>query len=286
MQAIFSEKYLSIEGDYLSNLLINNRYNSFVGADVKVPEVQMKSIENDLDSRALSYYLDINTEAVKGGFVAIIPVEGTLSRNMDYGGVSTNWLKTQIAYAAGNANVISIVLKISSPGGAVNGVSEVVAEMNASKKPILSYISYCGCSGAYLIASQGQEVWIDSAKTTAVGSVGVYSVLISQFEMMQNAGIKAKILRFPENKALLHPYEALDENDPMIKAAIDKEMMVVKMMREEMLSMIVSKRPQVAAIDGDVYYGREAIRLGLADKVGSLDAAVARAAFLGLQAKV
>lgn len=285
MQSLLLERYLCIEGDYLSNFLMNNHPRAFVGSEFEKPEVQVKSVENDLNRNELGWYFGIETEAVKNGLVAIIPVKGVLTRGWDWGCVSTEWLRTQIAWASGNVNVISIVFAVASPGGALNGTWEAAKEIRDCVKPTVAHISFSGCSGGFWLPSQADEIFIDSAKTTAVGSLGVYNILMSQYEMMQKQGIKAKILRWPENKALLHPFEQMDENDPVVKAAIEKELGVVKLMREEFVDSVRAKRPQISAdIDGGVYYGREAIKMGLADKVGSLDDAVMRAAFLGVKA--
>jgi ClpP class serine protease len=66
--------------------------------------------------------------------------------------------------------ITSIILDIDSPGGEVNGVSELASMIFEARgtKPIIAYASGDAASGAYWIASAADEIVV--SETSALGS--------------------------------------------------------------------------------------------------------------------
>lgn len=138
----------------------------------KSPEAIAKEMGRDMK----------NTYAVstRGG-VAVIPVIGPLFRHANLltavcGTTSYELLAQDFNKALNDPNISAIVFDVDSPGGEVNGCSEL-ADMiyNArGKKPILAYASGSCCSGAYWIASACDKIM--AADTAIIGSIGVVSI--------------------------------------------------------------------------------------------------------------
>lgn len=110
--------------------------------------------------------------------VAVVPVAGPLFRYANLftavsGATSYDMLASDFAAALDDPGVDSIVLKIDSPGGDVNGVSQFAAMVREArgKKPVTAYIDGNGASAAYWIASAADR--IVAADTAVVGSIGV-----------------------------------------------------------------------------------------------------------------
>lgn len=138
----------------------------------KSPEAIAKEMGRDMK----------NTYAVstRGG-VAVIPVTGPLFRHANLltavcGATSYELLAQDFNKALNDPKISAILFDVDSPGGEVNGCSEL-AEMiykARGKKPIIAYASGSCCSGAYWIASACDKIM--AADTAILGSIGVVSI--------------------------------------------------------------------------------------------------------------
>ena len=273
--SLFTERYLAIEESWMKEYLKASK-----SADKEDrPQVQLLAA-NELTQKELYYYFDINTVKMDGKLVALIPINGPMSKGWNWSGTSTDWVRNQIKIAADNVNVVGIVLAMNTPGGAVNGTAALAKEVGKSKVPVIAQTDYMCASAGIWVASKSREHYIGSRKTTGLGSIGVIQLAYSQHEYNQKQGFDYRVLRSKgsENKALLNPME------PMNEEALKAEQSLIDNMRVEMLEDIRASRPQISPnIDGAMYYGDDAIRAGLADRVGNLEDAIKRAFFLGVK---
>jgi ClpP class serine protease len=114
--------------------------------------------------------------------VAIIPIEGAIFTRANLftevsGATSYQMLARDLTEALANPMVNAVMLNISSPGGEVEGASEMATMIREAKKPVWAFIGGTGASAAYWIASAADKVF--AADTALVGSIGVmagYSV--------------------------------------------------------------------------------------------------------------
>ncbi|MCP1384460.1 S49 family peptidase [Runella salmonicolor] len=250
---------------------------------MELPKVEMVAAENSYSSWEMQYYFGIKTDKQKSGLVAIIPVKGVLAPEWSWGGTNTEWLSQQIAIAIGNEAVSAIVLTGNSGGGAVTGTMAWANSIATAKnqKPIVGHVQGMVASAAYWGFSACNEIFLESATTSAVGSIGVMSVYTSYAKQLEKEGIDVRVLRSKgaEDKALLHPAEALNED------ALKEEQKLIDAMRVEFLGAVQSFRPQIINDPGGkLYYGRDAIRAGLADNVGTRSDAIKRADYLARKA--
>ena len=278
---ILLEKYLAVDEAWYAQFIRTLGGNAAT-SKIEIPKVEYHAA-NSLSQREL-YWLGIDSaKNMDGKLVAVIPVRGFLAPYWNYSGTNTEWLAEQMKIAADNVNVVSIVNKFNTPGGAVNGTSgcaEIVAKA-AKVKPVISYTPYfCASAGLWLDAA-ATERWILSKTTTAKGSLGVMATYISQAEKLKNEGYDVRVLRSAgsENKNLLNPMEPIDEK------ALAEEQKLINSMRQEFLGFVLQNCPKVSAnIGGEMYYGSGIITAGLADKVGNLEDVIKRAFYLGLNA--
>lgn len=246
--------------------------------EIKEPKIEFIAGTNNYSPVELSW-LGIGTDQQKSGLIAMIPVRGSLSPFWTYGGTNTEWLSRQIDICLGNDAVSSIVLNIMSGGGTVSGTlaaADTIAKAN-QQKPVLTYVSGLAASAAYWLASQSSEIFLESPTSTAVGSIGVMAVYVSEAQKNQQEGYDYRVLRSKggEDKYLFHPAEPINEE------AMKEEQAVLDAMRVEFLSSVQKNRPQLASDPGaKLFYGKEAVRKGLADSIGSLSDTVKRADYL------
>ena len=207
--------------------------------------------------------------------VAIIPVTGPLFRyanlfTMISGASSYELLARDFTLAVENPNIKAILLDIDSPGGEVNGVSELSNMIYEArgKKPIIAYASGDAASGAYWIASAADEIVV--SETSALGSIGVVGVYRNKSAKESSSEIEIVSSQSPNKR--LDP--ASDAGRARIQARIDS-------MADVFISTIARNRGVDAKTvqdnfgGGDVMIGAMAVSVGLADRVGSLERLIA-----------
>lgn len=213
-----------------------------------------------------------NTHAVsvRGG-VAVIPVTGPLFRHANLltavcGATSYEILAQDFNKALNDPNISAIVFDVDSPGGEVNGCSEL-ADMiyNArGKKPVIAYASGSCCSGAYWIASACDKIM--ASDTAILGSIGVVSI----FEKEDDKKTIEIVSSQSPNK---RPDVETDEGKAKIQAHIDAlaEVFINKIA----LHRDVSPKDVIENFGGgDVFVGQKAVRIGLADSLASFEAII------------
>lgn len=134
------------------------------------------------------------TATIRDG-VAIIPVSGPLySREDDF----TRWcgittyesILRDFNAALEDKSVKAIVFDVDSPGGLTAGCQELAAAVFAArgKKPIIAYVGGMCASAAYWVASAADR--IIATPTALVGSIGCFTTLVDDSELMAKIGIK------------------------------------------------------------------------------------------------
>jgi len=223
-------------------------------------------------------HLNWDIAASKSGNVAIIPIIGTMTR---YGGLcsyGTEDIAGWIIEANQASYVSAIVLEINSGGGQVDGTELLGSVVKQSKKPVVAYVAGMAASAAYWVASQCSEIVMESDVTSEVGSIGVLAMHVDMSGFYEKEGYKIKILRSEgsQDKALFNGVESLT---PELEAAVRSELTVI---RERFVATVKSGRQSIASdvFSGKMYTGKEAIKKGMADRIGFLGDAVYRADLL------
>lgn len=200
--------------------------------------------------------------------VAVIPVVGPLFRYANLftaisGASSYEVLAKDFNSALENADVHCIVLDIDSPGGEVNGCAEFANMIYESRgtKPIIAYASGDAASGAYWIASACDQ--IIASETSLLGSIGVVAVYRDSNDQ--------SVLEIVSSQS---PYKRLDPNSDDGKSRLQSRI-------DDLASVFIDSIAKHRGVDpptvlkefggGDVFVGKNAIRSGLADDVGSLE---------------
>lgn len=228
-----------------------------------------------------NYYTQIDAKESKSGLVAVINVVGVMSRFGEACAYGTEEIIQQIAAANADERIVAIVLRFVTPGGGVGGTNAFSDAIYTSPKVIVGFASQADSAGYWGI-SQCTEVFLEDSQDAEVGSIGVYSIHVDERARLEQQGTKITIIRAigSEDKALFNSYEELPAE------VLAEEQQAVTDIRTEFIGKVKRKRPQVAeeAFSGKTYRGKEAIKLGLVDKIGTLQEAIARADFLSRKA--
>lgn len=236
------------------------------GAEPSAEEIQARVKSQDYRSTE-------TVEAPKATAVVqlIGPVIPRATLMTEYsGGATHEAFARSVREAADDPNVVDIVLDVSSPGGTVEGIDMSVEAVRYANglKPVKAVTEGLMCSAAYWIASQASE--IIASPTATIGSIGVLAGHTDQTQLETNMGLKTTIFRSGPKKALGHPSETLsDTARDEIQREVDE---LYDVFLEDVASGRNRKKSEVKREwgDGAVYAARQALSLGLIDKIGSL----------------
>ncbi len=181
-------------------------------------------------------------------------------------------LMVALRSAFADPGALAVVLRINSPGGSPVQSGLVNDEIRRLKalhgKKVYAVVEEMCASGAYYIAVAADEIYVD--KASLVGSIGVLMDGFGFTGAMDKLGIERRLLSAGSNKAMLDPYSPQNpQQTALAQAMIDQIhtqfIAVVREGRGERLK----ETPDT--FSGLFWNGEEAVRLGLADGIGSLD---------------
>lgn len=204
------------------------------------------------------------------GNVGILPVKGSLFRYANLftqisGGTSMSLMVRDFKKLMDDPRVEKIVLDIDSPGGQVNGISEM-ADMiyqGRKQKKIIAYVGGYGASGSYWLAAATSE--IVAADTSQIGSIGVVMTMQDRSAAMEKSGIKEYELvsryspnKRPDIKTEKGKEQIIDRLDGIAKVFIDK----IAAYRGTDAETVLKKFGQ-----GKVFIAEQAKERGMIDKI-------------------
>lgn len=210
--------------------------------------------------------------------VAVIELMGTLQKQVSSftDGTSTVLARKDIRSAASDPSIKSILLSIESPGGTFSGTSELADDISqaATKKPVYAHVTDLCASAAYWLASAATEISANEA--SLVGSIGTYMVVSDYSGKASQTGVKVHVVKAGQFKGMAEPGTALStEQLAEIQRHVDSRNQffldaIAKNRRKTM------KQTQELA-DGRIHSAKEAVSLGLIDRVSTFEDALQRA---------
>jgi protease-4 len=213
--------------------------------------------------------------------IAIIYAQGEIaSGEGDVAIIGEGSLRKALHEAIEDATVKSIVLRVDSPGG--NALtSDLIwreVELAKKKKPVVVSMGNYAASGGYYIACNASRIFAEP--TTITGSIGVFGVLPNFTKLSNNMGIHTEEVSTHSNAGGYSVFMPLKDNT---RAVIQQG---VEHIYSTFVNRVATGRKMTpAAVDsiaqGRVWTGSDALKNGLVDEIGGLDAAIKYAAKLG-----
>ncbi len=204
---------------------------------------------------------------------AVIPIRGYIRRRpitgffgFLLGGTSVEGVRADLQSALAEPSVERIVFDVDSPGGGVDGVSDLADEIHAATKPTVAYTDGLMASAAYWLGSAADEVV--ASKAAQVGSIGVYAAVDDWSVHWHNYGIKTTIIKAGEHKGAGHPDTPLTEAEQkVIQEEVDDYYGLFTKAISTYRGMTEAEARQVG--DGRVFIATKAQEKGLVDKIQS-----------------
>jgi capsid assembly protease len=215
--------------------------------------------------------------------IAVVSVIGTLVSRSGYLDAASGLLAYEeignaIANAMGDPSVRGIILDVDSPGGEVGGLFDLIDQVRAitagADKPLWAVANESALSAAYAVASTADRLYV--TQTGEVGSVGVVAVHVDESGADAKAGLAWTFVFAGESKIDGNAHEPLSAR---ARATIQAD---VDSLYAQLCGLIAVNRgltnEAVRGTNAAVYRGELAIRAGLADRLGTLDLAIAEMA--------
>jgi protease-4 len=212
--------------------------------------------------------------------VAVIYAMGQIydgKGNEEQGIYSENLSKT-IRKAREDENVKAVVLRVNSPGGSAVASAIIGRELDLTKevKPVIVSMGDYAASGGYWISAKADYIFADP--TTLTGSIGVFGTVPNlQGFLNDKMGLTFDVAKTNKNA----DFGTLTQ--PLTEFQYSKlQEMVVKTYNDFTSRVAEGRGLTQSYVDsigqGRVWAGADAIEIGLVDKLGDMEDAIAYAA--------
>lgn len=226
---------------------------------------------------------EFTLEGTQKGKVLVIPIRGIISdapRKSFPGAMpsAVQEIVSQLRLAEKDEEVRAVLLKIDSPGGLITASDVLYHEIMAFKKrtgaKVVVAMMDVAASGGYYVSLPAD--FILAHPTTITGSIGAIFMRPKVTGVMGKIGLDIKVNKSGKNKDMGSPFRQTTEEEEKILQGITDELggrfvsLVAKHRKldQKALAQISTAR---------VYLAKEALQLGLVDKIGYLSDAVVEA---------
>lgn len=211
-----------------------------------------------------------------GGNIAVLPLFGTIFPRANLmtemsGATSAEMFGKQFDALMGDPEIAGIILDVNSPGGQAMGIEEVARKIYDARgeKPIVAVANHLMASAAYWIGTAADELVV--TPSGEVGSIGAFAVHWDESKAMEMEGIKPTLISEGKYKVEGNPFEPLTEE---ARGAIQGSIQEVY----GAFTQAVARNRQTPVDqvrngfgEGRVVGARQAVKMGMADRVGTLD---------------
>jgi protease IV len=195
---------------------------------------------------------------------------------MNQGAYNHDDFLNMIEQAEKDKNVKALLLKVNSPGGGVVESAELHKKLmdfkTKTKKPLYVSMGTMAASGGYYISTAADKIY--AVPDTLTGSLGVIMQGINYSGLAEKYGVKFQTIKSGPYKDIMSPSREMTEEERKIMQTLVNNAYsgFVKVIKEGR-KMPEKKVRQIA--DGRIYDGRQAKELGLIDKLGYMEDALA-----------
>lgn len=222
------------------------------------------------------------TEYGKTDKIAVLVAEGDITDGESAEtGIASEEYVALIRKLRNNKSIKAIVLRVNSPGGSSYASEMIWRELSLVQKagkPVVVSMGDVAASGGYYISCLADSIFVQP--NTITGSIGVFSIVPNFEKFLKNkVGVTFDgVSTSPENSSLIG-FKPLSPNErSMIQREIDRVYTTFKQRIADGRKMDTAYVDSIA--QGRVWTGTRAVTIGLADKIGSLNDAIASAARL------
>jgi signal peptide peptidase SppA len=224
-----------------------------------------------------SSYARASAAAIQPGAVVVLPIRGPLMHHAESWFDSYEAILSRVDVALA-AKPKALILSLHSPGGLVTGCFETAHAIrdraDRAGVPLIAYADGLATSGAYALACVADRIVVPA--TGIVGSIGVITAIMDVTEAAKRIGYRFEVITSGARKADGHPFKPI--SDDAIKAVKGRVDSLAEIFFEHVAKARELDVKAVRGFEAALFHGAEAVRVGLADEVGTLEQVIAAAA--------
>ena len=200
---------------------------------------------------------------------AMVAIKGEIASEGD---ASAENVMAAMRSALEDSGSRALVLLINSPGGSPVQAGLINDEIHRLKKlhdkPIYAVVEESCASAAYYIAAAADQIYVD--KASIVGSIGVLMDGFGFTGLMDKLGVERRLMTAGENKGFLDPFS------PQTAAQRKYAQAMLDQIHQQFIGVVKAGRGERLKETPDMFSGlfwtgQQAVDMGLADALGSLD---------------
>ncbi len=214
-----------------------------------------------------------------GKQIGVVTIAGTITDGEGGPGSAAGDTVSGLIYdALDNKDLKALVVRVDSPGGSVMASEKIRLAINAAKAkkiPVIVSMANLAASGGYWISMPADVIFADPA--TITGSIGIFGVIPSAEAGLAKIGVNAdgvKTTPLSGEPDVLNGFSP--EFDRVAQSAIENGY------NQFLTRVATARKKTLAQVDavaqGRVWAGGTARELGLVDRSGGMDEALAEAA--------
>lgn len=266
------------------HLIDGLRYDDEVKSEI------IKSTKSDPDEKINFISLGKYAKAVDftpngGGRIAIIYAEGEITDGKGKEGttIGSDEYRNLIRKVRLDKNIKAIVFRVNSPGGSALASEEIWREISIAKKekPVVVSFGDVAASGGYYISCNADSIFAEP--NTITGSIGVFGIIPNMKKFFNDKlGITfdgVKTGPFADMPSASRPLNAAEKQ--FVQNSIDTIYNTFKSRVAEGRKLPLQVVDSIA--QGRVWTGQRAVQIGLVDKLGNINDAIACAARMSKQ---
>src|SRR5205085_4145641 len=213
--------------------------------------------------------------------VGIVYVDGTIAlgtgKSSPFGGATgahSTDIRKALDDAARDDSIKAVVLRVDSPGGSAVA-SEIILDATRrvkAKKPFVVSMGDVAGSGGYYVACASDVIFAD--ESTITGSIGVVSGKLVTSGAWKKIGVTFKSYKRGENAGMLSSDEPFSKTErERMQGYMDE---IYNVFKGHVVAIRGKKlaKPIDELAGGRVYTGKQALELGLVDRIGTLEDAI------------
>lgn len=206
--------------------------------------------------------------------VSVVRLQGAIGSASRPGGtgLSDAGLAPMLDRAFRRGRPVAVAIALNSPGGSPVQSSLIAARIrrlaDETHVPVHAFVEDVAASGGYWLATAADTIWADEA--SVIGSIGVISAGFGFAELIRRHGIERRVHTAGTSKSWLDPFRPETPED------IARLHRLLEPIHDSFKSQVRARRgghlpPDRDLFTGEIWTGRQAVELGLADGIGHLE---------------
>ena len=204
--------------------------------------------------------------------IAVLRLQGAIGvAGRGGAGLSDAALAPLLERAFKRKKPLAVALAINSPGGSPVQSSLIGARIRRLSEdtnvPVHAFVEDVAASGGYWLASAADYIWADDS--SVLGSIGVISAGFGFTDFIHRHGIERRVHTAGRSKSMMDPFRPETPEDV---ARLERLLVPI---HQAFKDQVVARRGSRLPADrdlftGEIWAGREAVELGLADGIAHL----------------